>query len=51
MEYHQKYSNSCCFSSLLYAFNASVEKNATRGIEIQMEESLHFQSMGFKDII
>ena len=49
--YHQNASN-CFWSNILaYAFTASVEEKYARDIEIRIEESLYFQSQGYKDMI
>ena len=51
LKYYQNYSNSCFFVSLSYTFIASGENNSARSVVMRIEEWLHFQCKGYKDII
>ena len=49
--YHHNDSNTCCLSSLAYAFTASGKRNDARAISMQIEESLYYKYQGYKDRI
>ena len=49
--YHKNASNLCCFHCLASEFTAAGENNYARGIAMQIEEPLHFQSNGYRDRI
>ena len=51
LDYYQNDSNSFYFSNLASAFTASGESNSAMDIVMRIEESLNFQSRGYKDII
>ena len=51
LEYYQNDSNSCYLSSFAHEVIMSGENNPARATKILIEESLHYQSNDYKNII